>query len=1448
MKPIKLIISAFGPYAGKTDIDFGLLGGHGLYLISGDTGAGKTTVFDAIVFALYGEASGDVRKADMFRSKYAKEDVPTYVEFTFAYRKETYTVKRNPEYIRPKGRGSGYTVQKAEAELIYPDGRQGVTRPKEVTKAVMELIGLDRRQFTQIAMIAQGDFQKLLFAGTEERSGIFRQIFKTGMYQKLQEQLRAAVKVQWQAYDELKRSISQYMDSIICTGGGPLAKEMQELKQDKFDGKVSEGVAVLERLCMEDEAGIKELDGQIDKMEANIQKEDSLLSEIQKIKALQAKLSDYEALLEASRPKFMQAQEKLQKAVQDAKECAALTLTIKQHQDSLALFGKLQEEKEAQVSAMQFIEQKEQHKQQLESKKVALGQASEMESMELTGLSLTGEERERLEHKKTDVLQAKESLSGQLEGLRQEASGQLSLEAKTQKQKGKALLLEQEIQSIGEQLGQLEGQDEALAFAAELKERLDGQGRLLKQEDSEQQELRGKSKKIASLLETLLKQKDELDNAQKICRQGLERLSGAREAQIQSRQQARQAEERLSMFREQAEGLAALTQKVSALEEDYHQACMQVQAYRQKQAAWKQEWEGIKEADTVILKLGNKENELLSQKQLCKKLEGEIQKSLKLQDGVCQAQGQYKTAADEKAASAIRYHGMEQRFLDAQAGMLAQGLEEGQLCPVCGSLHHPKLAAIPDAVPNKEDLDKEKELLAASEARAQRLSAEAGHLAKRLAEQEEAVRELAVQLFGIQKWENGTDEKEKYGRLQEQLAAKRGQINQEGRKLRQETKQAQENKKRKEELDGLLKQCEGHLHAQEQLAQEKGQAFSAVKGQLAEKDRQWEAMAAKLGLADNMQNKKEEAESYLAGILAQCKEQLCQAEKDKEQLEQLEKQAGHNEAKRNELEQKIKDAQEQAAGLNGQEMALQRQVMREMRKAEDMLMPARQYLYGTGSQEESQGPKGQILCEIQKCCGELGLRIEKISEAIRRREGLKADWERKKEQLSAEREQIVELEKRLEVAIDKKSTMQKQLLESLRTLNPEFASVSGGIDKEPLEGNHAPHDGFMIAQEQLGRQAENALQQLEGSLRQLELDLEENGKKLSRKAELEKQIPKTQEQIQSIIKGIQEAEVTLAGKKAEYSSRADKIENMRGQLGTASKEDAKEQIRALGMRKTELETAKEQAQQQYMDCKSLLERLQSAVETIQGQLEEARVAAAIREEDVLARKAQWQEERKKLREKRDVKNTAYATNTDICNKVKAKQEDIESVEKKYIWMRALSDTANGTLNGKQKIELETYVQMAYFDRILRRANLRLLTMSGGQYELKREESGDKRKGKAGLELLVIDHYNASERSVKTLSGGESFEASLSLALGLSDEIQSYAGGIQMDSMFIDEGFGSLDEEALGQAIRALAQLTQGKRLVGIISHVEGLKEQIEKKIVVEKRRGKDGVSSYVKIE
>ena len=189
MRPLKLTLSAFGPYAGTTTLPLEQLGRGGLYLVTGDTGAGKTTLFDAITYALYDHSSGGVRDGAMLRSKYADPGTPTFVELEFEVRGRRYTVRRNPEYLRPKARGEGFTTEKADAALTYADGRPPVTKAKEVTAAVIDIIGLDYNQFSQIAMIAQGQFTRLLNATTEERSKIFRKLFRTQRYQKLQEAL-----------------------------------------------------------------------------------------------------------------------------------------------------------------------------------------------------------------------------------------------------------------------------------------------------------------------------------------------------------------------------------------------------------------------------------------------------------------------------------------------------------------------------------------------------------------------------------------------------------------------------------------------------------------------------------------------------------------------------------------------------------------------------------------------------------------------------------------------------------------------------------------------------------------------------------------------------------------------------------------------------------------------------------------------------------------------------------------------------------------------------------------------------------------------------------------------------------------------------------------------------------------------------------------------------------
>ena len=195
-----------------------------------------------------------------------------------------------------------------------------------------------------------------------------------------------------------------------------------------------------------------------------------------------------------------------------------------------------------------------------------------------------------------------------------------------------------------------------------------------------------------------------------------------------------------------------------------------------------------------------------------------------------------------------------------------------------------------------------------------------------------------------------------------------------------------------------------------------------------------------------------------------------------------------------------------------------------------------------------------------------------------------------------------------------------------------------------------------------------------------------------------------------------------------------------------------------------------------------------------------------------------------------------SANKDIREKLKKQNKQRLVKNQEYLEVASLSKTANGRLEGKQKITFETYIQTTYFSQIINQANKRFYDMSGKRYKLLRKEEGNIRSF-TGLELNVFDTWTGKTRDVKSLSGGESFMAALSLALGFSDIIQSHSGGIEINTLFVDEGFGSLDSNALEQSISILSSLTKGDRLVGTISHVDELKEKIPNQIIIKKDIG-----------
>ena len=330
MRPLNLTMSAFGPYAGQTTVDFSVLGTTGLYLITGDTGAGKTTIFDAITYALYGEASGESRESSMLRSKYAAAETPTFVELTFTNGGRTYTVRRNPEYARPKTRGTGTTVQKADAELTMPDGRV-ITKARDVTAAVTDIIGVDREQFARIVMIAQGEFRKLLLAQTDERKAIFRQIFHTERYQALQNRLKEEAAALDRQCGELEAGLRQAAGCI--RGAAP------ETLPDALDTDAL--LAALDTLLRSDEAALTQ--AQTERAQTETRRE-QVLSDLGKAEALEAarvKLAEADAAWVEAQAEAKTAQAALDAAMASQPEIQSRRQDITRLEDALRRYEQL---------------------------------------------------------------------------------------------------------------------------------------------------------------------------------------------------------------------------------------------------------------------------------------------------------------------------------------------------------------------------------------------------------------------------------------------------------------------------------------------------------------------------------------------------------------------------------------------------------------------------------------------------------------------------------------------------------------------------------------------------------------------------------------------------------------------------------------------------------------------------------------------------------------------------------------------------------------------------------------------------------------------------------------------------------------------------------------------------------------------------------------------------
>ena len=422
MRPLQLTIAGFGPYAGVQELDFEALGEKGLYLITGDTGAGKTTIFDAITFALFGEASGENREPGMLRSKYAKAEDPTYVELTFRYAGKEYTLRRNPEYERAKSRGTGTTKQIAEAVLTYTDGRV-VTKLKDVDRAVREIIGLSREQFSQVAMISQGDFRRLLQADTKARQKIFRDIFGTGLFVTLQDRLKEAAFQVRDQREQMNRSIRQYVGGMVCDRDSLLSIDVKKARDGEMP--IAEVMELFDRLLEEDGTAQTVLDDRLHQAEALLEQLAALLNQAQAYAAAQKSL----AVQEQAEVRQLQVMEDAQKTLDAARATVPEQEDLAKHIAQLDLLLPSYDELETKITQSQQAKRRltaAQTAQQtaLDSKAVLTAEIVARKT-EQASLADVAAEKEKLTAQRTQLAQRAEKIRvlrgdlAQLDTLRQ---------------------------------------------------------------------------------------------------------------------------------------------------------------------------------------------------------------------------------------------------------------------------------------------------------------------------------------------------------------------------------------------------------------------------------------------------------------------------------------------------------------------------------------------------------------------------------------------------------------------------------------------------------------------------------------------------------------------------------------------------------------------------------------------------------------------------------------------------------------------------------------------------------------------------------------------------------------------------------------------------------------------------------------------------------------------
>jgi len=412
MKPIKLIISSIGPYAGlMPEIDFERFEEQGLFLITGDTGAGKTMIFDAICYALYGETSGTYRDKDYLRSEYADPSQKSFVDFYFSHQGKNYRVYREPAYEREKLRGTG-TTREAENAVLYIDGSKTVEKTTKVNERIIELLKTDCKQFKQIAMIAQGEFWQLLNADTEKRTQILRTIFETSGYKDIENKLNLRMKKNEGEVHDAERSIVQYFDDVAADAESESFEKYQELR-DRADNpkgtwEIEEMLAVIDALTESDSAKLAAVSTEAGKAEAELKKISDKLAQaetnnkqIERVKTLEQESKK----LDERKKEMTDAETLLNRQKTASREVNPSYVAWKNKSDEVASTQKKISDKTAQKAVAET---------KVEESKIKLAEAEkrkpEQEELKKLVIKINGEEAKYRQRKElTDRLAALEA-------------------------------------------------------------------------------------------------------------------------------------------------------------------------------------------------------------------------------------------------------------------------------------------------------------------------------------------------------------------------------------------------------------------------------------------------------------------------------------------------------------------------------------------------------------------------------------------------------------------------------------------------------------------------------------------------------------------------------------------------------------------------------------------------------------------------------------------------------------------------------------------------------------------------------------------------------------------------------------------------------------------------------------------------------------------------------